>query len=171
VLVQSNENVIDRYSAQIATRRNPVAEFEPPYDLHVPVPEKFADTPFDELPEGLKRRISRFSRNTEAMQQAQQADVPQQETVHGEAQEAAVVQDVPVEEPQAQPEQAGQVGVPEAQVVTESEQPAENVDQSGDPIPEGVEFPHHKGGGYYVLSDGQVVRGEDEAAEAQANLS
>jgi hypothetical protein len=31
---------------------------EPPYDF--PVPEKYADTPFDELPEGLQDRLRRL---------------------------------------------------------------------------------------------------------------
>jgi hypothetical protein len=46
----------------------------------------------------------------------------------------------------------------------------DNLDESGDPMPEGVEFPHHKGGGYYVLSDGSIVRGQDDAEKAQAKL-
>lgn len=46
----------------------------------------------------------------------------------------------------------------------------ENVDASGDPMPVDVEFPHHKGGGYYVLSDGSIVRGQEDAEAAQAEL-
>ena len=46
----------------------------------------------------------------------------------------------------------------------------EDVDESGDPMPVDVEFPHHKGGGYYVLSNGSVVRGADEADEEQSKL-
>lgn len=54
----------------------------------------------------------------------------------------------------------------------ESEEPVvgDDVDESGDPMPDDVEFPHHKGGGYYVLSSGEVVRGLEEAEEAEAAL-
>jgi hypothetical protein len=46
----------------------------------------------------------------------------------------------------------------------------EDLDESGDPMPVDVEFPFHKGGGYYVLSDGKIVRGREEADEAQGAL-
>ena len=55
-------------------------------------------------------------------------------------------------------------------ILEEEEVEEEDLDESGDPMPVDVEFPHHKGGGYYVLSNGQVVRGSDEAEEAQAEL-
>lgn len=61
----------------------------------------------------------------------------------------------------------------EDEVVEEEEDEpvvGDDVDESGDPMPDDVEFPHHKGGGYYVLSDGSVIRGQDEAEEAQAAL-
>ena len=43
-------------------------------------------------------------------------------------------------------------------------------DNDFDSLPEDTEFPYHKGGGYYFLSNGEQVRGEDNAKEAQAEL-
>lgn len=59
--------------------------------------------------------------------------------------------------------------VDEVDEVDETDEDA-NLDESGDPMPVDVEFPFHKGGGYYVLSDGQIVRGSDDASAAQAEI-
>lgn len=53
----------------------------------------------------------------------------------------------------------------------EDEQVGVDVDESGDPMPVDVDFPHHKGGGYYVLGDGSIVRGADSAEKAEKKLS
>ncbi len=34
----------------------------------------------------------------------------------------------------------------------------------------GTEWPKHVGGGYYQLSNGEKIKGKDEAAEAQAKI-
>lgn len=46
----------------------------------------------------------------------------------------------------------------------------EDLDESGDPMPVDVDFPFHKGGGYYILSNGNIVRGQDDAEAEQAKL-
>lgn len=43
-------------------------------------------------------------------------------------------------------------------------------DEDGKEPEEIHEFPHHKGGGNYVLSNGESVKGKDAAIEAENNL-
>lgn len=59
---------------------------------------------------------------------------------------------------------------------TASDQPAEGEDSveadsgNGQGEETSGEYPKHKGGGYYELSDGETVRGEEKAIEEQAKL-
>lgn len=49
---------------------------------------------------------------------------------------------------------------------TENEASGTNDDQNA----EGDEYPKHTGGGWYELSNGEKVKGKDEAAAAEAKL-
>lgn len=107
----------------------------------IPVHSRYRETAFDDLPKWLQNRIDKYT--VAALDDDPlEADVPEQEPVTGEPRPATGVE----------------------------EDGEEDLDESGDPMPVDVDFPFHKGGGYYVLSDGRVVRGQDDAEEAQANL-
>lgn len=67
-----------------------------------------------------------------------------------------------------EPEQDPVEGEPEQ--AEEEEVVGVDIDESGDPMPVDAEFPFHKGGGYYVLSNGSIVRGSDDAEEAEGKL-
>lgn len=122
-----------------------MASYNPPYD--VAVHPRFEDTAFDELPKWLQNRIERYSVSSENVEE----DLPEQEPVKGTPE--------PAEEPNPFPTKTD-----------EEDEDDEDLDESGDAMPVDVDFPHHKGGGYYVLSDGRVVRGEDDAIEEQSKL-
>ena len=53
---------------------------------------------------------------------------------------------------------------PEPPVEAPPEQPVD------EPVTEASEYPLHKGGGYYLLSDGSTVQGKGAAIEAEAAL-
>lgn len=117
-----------------------MAKFSPPYD--VAVHSRYRDADFDDLPKWLQNRIERYSVSTENVED----DGPEVDPVKGTPE--------PAEEP----------------VVSPEEDDDEDLDESGDPMPVDVDFPYHKGGGYYVLSDGSIVRGQEDADEAQSKL-
>lgn len=48
--------------------------------------------------------------------------------------------------------------------------PSEEVQSIGS-VPSDAEFPHHKGGGMYILSDGSEVKGKEDATKAQDDLN
>lgn len=87
------------------------------------LPDKFKDTPYDELPPEYKREAYR---------------------------EDPSVDDTP--HPAAQPMDEGAAAALEE-------------------LPPGTTFPHHKGGGWYLLSDGSTVQGEEDATKQQDALN
>lgn len=68
----------------------------------------------------------------------------------------------PVEDEGTEPEELGEDAKTE-----ESKERKESKDESGD---DKKEYPYHKGGGNYELSNGENVRGKKEAIEAQEEL-
>lgn len=48
---------------------------------------------------------------------------------------------------------------------TDDQELDEELDEEDD-----VEYPYHKGGGYWLLSNGETVKGKEEAQEAQSEL-
>ncbi len=49
----------------------------------------------------------------------------------------------------------------------DSDHTSDDSDDSDDSADEPTSFPHHTGAGWYLLSNGEKVRGKDEAHEAQ----
>lgn len=58
-----------------------------------------------------------------------------------------------------------------SQTSEKSEQDDPKADNDFGSLPEDTEFPYHKGGGYYFLSDGNQVKGKKAAEKAQTKLN